>query len=82
VKEGVAGRACSTHGDKRDAYRVWWESQSESSPTLGKPRCRWKHNIEMDLRETGWAGMNWIDLAEDRGKRRALVNTIINLRVQ
>jgi hypothetical protein len=39
------------------------------------------HNIKMDLRETGWGGMDWIDLAEDRDRWRALVNTAVNLRV-
>jgi hypothetical protein len=38
-------------------------------------------NIKMDLRETGWDGMNWIKMAQDRDKWRALVNTVMNLRV-
>jgi hypothetical protein len=37
-------------------------------------------NIQLDLREIGWDGMDWIDLAQDRDKRRALVNTVMNLR--
>jgi hypothetical protein len=41
----------------------------------------WVDNIKMDLREIGWDDMDWIDLAEDRAKRRALVNTVMNLRV-
>jgi hypothetical protein len=41
----------------------------------------WNDRSEMDLRETGWGGMDWIDLAEDRDQWRALVNTIMNLRV-
>jgi hypothetical protein len=48
---------------------------------LGGPRCRWVDNIKMDLREIGWGGMNWIDLAQDRDQWRALVNWIMNLRV-
>jgi hypothetical protein len=43
--------------------------------------CRWKDNIKMDLREVGEGGMNWIYLAEDRDRWRALVNTVMNLRV-
>jgi hypothetical protein len=39
----------------------WWESQKER--LLGRPRRRWMDNIKMDLRETGWDGMDWIDLA-------------------
>jgi hypothetical protein len=43
--------------------------------------CRWVDNIKMDLREIGWDGMDWIDLAQDRDRWRALVNTVMNLRV-
>jgi hypothetical protein len=42
---------------------------------------RWVVNIKINLRETGWDGMNWIDLAQDRDQWRALVNTVMNLRV-
>jgi hypothetical protein len=48
---------------------------------LGRPRHRWVDNIKMDLRENGWDGMDWIDLAQDRDQWRALVNTVMNLRV-
>jgi hypothetical protein len=44
------------------------------------PRRRWV-DIKMDLRETGWDGMDWIDMAQDRDQWRALVNTVMNLRV-
>jgi hypothetical protein len=40
---------------------------------------RWEDNIKMDLREIGWGGMGWIDLAQDRHQWRALVNTVMNL---
>jgi hypothetical protein len=49
----------------------------EGKRSLGRPRCRWVDNIKMDLRETGWDGMDWIDLDQ----RRVLVNTFMNLRV-
>jgi hypothetical protein len=49
--------------------------------TLGSLRSRWVDNITIDLREIGWYDMDWIDLAQDREKWRALVNTAINLRV-
>jgi hypothetical protein len=42
------------------------------------PRCRWEDNIKMDLREIWWGGMDWIDLFQDRGQWRALVNTVMN----
>jgi hypothetical protein len=48
---------------------------------LGRPRCRWVDNIKMDLREIGWVGMDWIDLAQGRDQWRALVNTVMNFRV-
>jgi hypothetical protein len=47
----------------------------------GRLRCRWVENIITDLGEIGWDGMDWIDLAQDRNQWRALVNTIMNLRV-
>jgi hypothetical protein len=53
----------------------------EGKRTLGRPRRRWVNNTEMDLREIGWDGMDWIDLAEDRDQWRALVDTVMNLRV-
>jgi hypothetical protein len=48
---------------------------------IGKPRHRWEDNVKMDLRESGWGGMDWIDMAQDRDQWRALVNTVMNLRV-
>jgi hypothetical protein len=48
---------------------------------LGRPRHRWAGNIKMDLREIGWDGMDWIDLAQDRDQWRTLVNPVINYRV-
>jgi hypothetical protein len=58
----------------------WWDSQKGKRP-LERPKRRWVDNIKIDLRETGWDGMDWIDLAQDRDQWRALVNTIINFRV-
>jgi hypothetical protein len=48
---------------------------------LGRPRRRWMDNIKMDLRDIEWEVMDWIDLAENRGQWRALVNTVMNLRL-
>jgi hypothetical protein len=53
----------------------------EGKRPLGRSRRRWLDSIKMDLREIGWDSMDWIDLAQDRDKRRALVNTVMNLRV-
>jgi hypothetical protein len=48
---------------------------------LGRPRRRWEDGIRMDLRENGWGGVAWIELPQDRGRWRALVSTVINLRI-
>jgi hypothetical protein len=53
----------------------------EEKKPLGRPRRRWVNNIKINLRETGWDGMDWIDLAQNRDKWRALVNTVMSLRV-
>jgi hypothetical protein len=52
----------------------------EKTP-LGRPRRRWVENIKMDLREIGWDGVDWIELAQNRDQWRAFVNTVMNLRV-
>jgi hypothetical protein len=49
--------------------------------TYRRTRRRWVDNIKMDLGEIGWDGMDWIGLAQDRDQRRALVNTVMNLRI-
>jgi hypothetical protein len=74
------GRACSANEDKRNAYRILIGKPEGKTP-LGRPRSRWVDNIKMDLREIGWDGMEWIDLAQGRDQKRALVNTMMNLRV-
>jgi hypothetical protein len=53
----------------------------EEKRPLGRPRRRWVGNIKMDLREIGWDGRDWIELPQDRGQCRALVNTVMNLRI-
>jgi hypothetical protein len=65
-------------GEKRNAHRILVGKQEEKRP-LGRPRCRWEDNIKMDLKEIGWGGMDWIDLAQDRDQWKALVNTVMNL---
>jgi hypothetical protein len=50
----------------------------EGKRPLGRPRRRWVDNIKMDLREIGWDGVDWIDLAQNRDHWRALVNTVMN----
>jgi transcription termination factor 2 len=67
-------------GETRNAYRIL-VGKPEGKRPLGRPRCRWVDNIKMDLREIGWDGVDWSQLAQDRDKWRALVNTVMNLRV-
>jgi hypothetical protein len=66
--------------EKRIAYKIL-VGKPESKTPLGRPRPRWENNIRLDLREIGWGGMDWIDLDQDRDQWRALVNTVMNLRV-
>jgi hypothetical protein len=58
-----------------------WEAGREEKRPLGRPRRRWEDNIKMDLREIGIDATNWIQLARDRVQWRALVNTVMNLRI-
>jgi hypothetical protein len=67
-------------GERRDAYRAL-VGRPEGRRALRRPRRRWEDNIKMDLREVGWGGADWIDLAEDRDRWRALVYTVMSLRV-
>jgi hypothetical protein len=66
-------------GEKRNAYRIL-VGKPEGKIPLGRTRRRWVDNIKIDLRETGWDGMNWFHLAQNRDQWRALVNTVMNLR--
>jgi predicted nucleic acid-binding Zn-ribbon protein len=69
---------CSTCG--RDAFKILvGESQSKRDRLY--PMFRWEENVRMDLREIGWDGVDWINLAQDRDEWPAVVNTVMNLRV-
>jgi hypothetical protein len=67
-------------GEERNVYRVLM-GKPEGKRPLGKPRRRWEDGIRIDLREIGWGSVDWIQLAQDRDRWRALVNTMMNLRV-
>ena len=66
-------------GERRGVYRGL-VGKPEGKRQLGRPRCRWE-DIKMDLQEMGCGGMDWIELAQDRDRWRALVNAVMNLRV-
>jgi hypothetical protein len=66
-------------GERRGAYRAL-VGKPEGRRPLGRPRRRWEDNIKKDLREVEWV-MDWIDLAQDKDRWRALVNAAMNLRV-
>jgi hypothetical protein len=66
--------------DKRRAYRIL-VVKPEGKRLLRRPGLRSVGNIIKDLGEIGWGGMDWINLAQDRDQWRALMNTVMNLRV-
>jgi hypothetical protein len=74
------GRSCSTNGENGNACRVLVVKLEGKRP-LGRPRHRWVNNVRMDLAEVGWGDVNWIGLDQGRNRWRALVNSVLNLRV-
>jgi hypothetical protein len=67
-------------GEKRNAYRLLMGKPKGKRP-LGRPRRRWVDNIMMDLGEVGWVDVDWIGVAQNRNRWRALVNLVLNLQV-
>jgi hypothetical protein len=61
---------------ERNTYRILVRKPEGNRP-LRRPRCKWVDNIKMDLRETGWSSMDWIDLAQNGENWRAFVNTVM-----
>jgi hypothetical protein len=74
------GGTCGTNGEKRNVYRLL-VGKPEGKRPLRRPRRRWTDNIKMDLLEIGLSVVDWIGLARDRYRWRALVNSVMNLRV-
>jgi hypothetical protein len=74
------GKACRTNGAKRNPYRILLGKPEGKGP-VRRPRRSWVDNIKIDHRELELDGMGWIDLAQYRNQWRALVNTVMNLRV-
>jgi hypothetical protein len=75
------GGECSADRKERGVYRILVGKPEEKRP-LGRSRRRWEDNIRMDFQEVGCGGVDWIGLAQDRDRWRALVNAAMNLRFQ
>jgi hypothetical protein len=67
-------------GVRRGTYRIL-VGKSDGRRPLGRPRRRWENNIKMDLQGVGRGDMNWIDMAQDRDRWRAFVNSVMKFRV-
>jgi len=67
-------------GERRGVYRGL-VGKTEGKRPLGRPRRTWEDNIKMNIQEVGFGGMDWIELAQDRDRWRALVNAVMNLQV-
>jgi hypothetical protein len=65
-------------GEKRNAYKLL-VAKPEGKRPLGRPRHKWMDNIKMNLLELGWSDVDWIGLAQDRNRWRALVNSVLKL---
>ena len=74
------GGACGPYGEGRGVHRALVR-KPEGKRLLGRPRRRWEDNIKMDLQEVGGSCGDWMELAQDRDRWRALVNMVRNLRV-
>ena len=69
------------HMEERSGIYKVLVGQPEGTRPLGRPRHRWEDNIKMDLQEVGCGGIDWIELAQDRDRWRALMNVVMNLYV-
>jgi hypothetical protein len=79
VKNEIDG-ACSANGERRSVYRVLVGESEEKRP-LGRTRRRWEDNIKMDLQELRRGCIDWIEVAQDKDRWRALVNEEMNFLV-
>ena len=80
IEKNEMGGACGAYGRGRGMHRVL-VGKPEGKRPLGRPRRRWEDNIKMNLQEVGGSCGDWMELAQDRDRWRALVGTVRNLRV-
>jgi hypothetical protein len=78
IKFKKMGGACREYGREERCIQGFCGEPDGKRPP-GRPSHRWEDNIKMDLQEVGCGGMDWIDLAQDRDRLRALVNAVMNL---
>jgi hypothetical protein len=78
IEKNEMGGACSIYGERRCAYRIL-VGRSEGRRPLGRFSLIWEDDIKMDLQEVGRAGMDWIELAQDRDRWRALLSATVNV---
>jgi hypothetical protein len=74
------GGACGTH-ERTEKCTSFLVGKPEGKRPLGRPRRRWEDGVRLDLREIGLGGVDWIRLAQDRDRWRAVVSAVMNLRV-
>jgi len=74
------GGACSAYGGGKRRVQILMGKPERKRP-LGRHRLRWEDNIKMYLPDVGCGSMDWIELAQDRDRWRALVNAVMNIRV-
>ena len=77
IEKNEMGETCSKYGERRVVRRVL-VGKPEGKIPLGRPKRRWEDNIKMDHQEVGCGGMDWIKLAQDRDRWRALLDAVIN----
>jgi len=80
IEKNEVGWGVARMGERLGVCRVL-VGRPEGKRPLGRPRCRWEDNIKMDIQEVGCRGVDWIKLAQDRDRWRALVTAVMNLRV-
>ena len=82
IEKNEMGGTCGAYaGEERGVHRVL-VGKPEGKRPLGIPRSRWEDNIKMELQEVGGGCGDWMELAQDRGRWRALVSTVMNFRVR